>query len=113
MALDMGNLAEYVPHQRLGLTIYEIGILLHYYARCDDHEDLNRKPPIWSPTISEFMRLDLVEEGPEDLPGPKYRITARGRLYVEALRMVPLPEAVYMINWPTDPLCCKRNGPQD
>lgn len=68
---------------------YEIDILLHYYSRCEDHEDIVRDPPVWRPTMLRFIEQGLIEHSPGD--GVTYALTDRGKCYVEALQRVPLP----------------------
>ena len=80
------------------MTIYEMGILMHYHCRCIDHEDLDRQPPVWKPTIEDFLRRGLligISGG-----NMRYNITERGRVYVKALERVPLPEPSWTIRWP-------------
>ena len=83
------------------MTPYEIGVLLHYYARCDDHEDVRRKPPIWHPTIEAFIASGLLRYLPaserDDWVGATYEIGARGRAYCEALQRVPLPVQAWIL----------------
>lgn len=82
---------------------YEIGVLLHYYARTDEHPDSVRLPPIWSMTLRGFGELNLLETIPTPVRSgdPVFRITSRGRAYVEALILVPLPEPAWLVQWPT------------
>lgn len=77
------------------MTCYEIGILLHYYVKCEDHPDIERNPPIWRPTIDNFISHNLLEHNtraaaPGDV-APTYAVTERGRVFMEALQGVPLP----------------------
>lgn len=95
--------------RRRTLTIYEIRVLLHYYAQADDHPDYHAKPPIWSPTISWCMEVDLIREKPDN-DHVKYMIAPRGQLYVEGLMTIPLPEAVWMMQFPDEPLFTKRDA---
>jgi hypothetical protein len=81
------------------MTVYEIGIMTHYYAYGDDHPDILRRPPIWEPTIDRFLRHDLLALCDSKLERV-YDLTDRGRVYVEALKAVPLPQACWRVEWP-------------
>lgn len=72
------------------MTIFEMGILTHYYARVDDHPHLTCPPPIWAETIKWFLDNGLLqyEQGSQTRV---YGLTERGTTYVEALTRVPLP----------------------
>jgi hypothetical protein len=72
------------------MTIYEMGILMHYHCRVDDHPDRKRQPPVWTPTIESFFKEGLLESRPFG-EGPAYQITPRGRAYMDYLQQVPLP----------------------
>lgn len=80
------------------MSPYEIGILLWYYAHCDDHPDFDRKPPIWEPTIQSFFFSKLVRT--TGGTGPIFELTEKGTAYVESLKAVPLPVAVWTTRWP-------------
>lgn len=84
------------------MTPYEIDILLWYYARCEDHPDIQRNPPIWSPTMSSFLQHELIQ--PSDKNGIRkdmcYELTPRGVAYVEALQTVPLPRHQWVVDFP-------------
>jgi hypothetical protein len=85
------------------MTPYEIDLLLWYYARAEDHPDVERQPPIFQPTLEAFIAAQVLEpEQGWDGTGPAYKLTARGRAYCAALQRVPLPESTWIINWPTD-----------
>lgn len=79
------------------MTCYELGILIHYYGRADDHDDFTRRPPVWQPTIDAFLDnglLTLNQQIPTalDIPQTIYALTERGRVFVEqGLQRVPLP----------------------
>lgn len=78
------------------MTCYELGIMIHYYGRADDHDDLDRRPPVWQPTMDAFVSQGLLELNqrvpPPDTPQTVYVITERGRVFVEqGLQAVPLP----------------------
>lgn len=76
------------------MTPYEIGILLHYYARCDDAPEINA--PIGPETVKEFVDKGLLQYIPERDQAAhnpvKLRLTERGYVYVKfGLCKVPLP----------------------
>lgn len=83
------------------MTPYEIDVLLWYYARCEDHPDMVRNPPVWRPTIDGFKADNLLTSGEELCTrGTCYSLTERGTAYVEALQRVPLPTSRWVIEWP-------------
>jgi hypothetical protein len=71
------------------MTPFEIDVLLHYYTRPTDHEVLQRNPPIWTETRTRFVADGLLEVSSNRCTA--FKITDRGRAYVEALQRVPLP----------------------
>lgn len=76
------------------MTPYEIGILLHYYASARDPIEckFDMRAPMWRPTIDAFIKdLGLMELERSEMPRT-YRLTDKGRVYVEqGLMQVPLP----------------------
>lgn len=76
------------------MTPYEIGVLLHYYCRAEDHEDIDRQPPVWRPTILAFKAEGLLRDAvPDERNGGNltFTVTERGKAFCEALQRVPLP----------------------
>ena len=74
------------------MTPYDIGVLLHYHCTMHDHPDLERNPPIWRPSIQWFLEERLLESTVGGADDAAYRITERGRFYVDnGLCEVPLP----------------------
>jgi hypothetical protein len=65
-------------------TPYELGIILHYYCRVDEHE----QSPIFGETVLGLMSLGLMMRSTD----PLYALTDRGRAFVEiGLLQTPLP----------------------
>ncbi len=84
------------------MTPYEIYILLWYYARVEDHPDLARTPPIWTPTIDAFLQLGVLKRAlPPDYPAVQYQLTPRGHAYIDSLRRIPLPEQTWFTTYPS------------
>lgn len=89
------------------MTPFELSVMIHYYAHVDDHEAFSRNGPIWVETKTRFLAeflLELVPSG--EVRESAFRITPRGRAFVEALGMVPLPSLqsrapVWVMEWPT------------
>jgi hypothetical protein len=91
----------------------QICIVLHYYYSPEDWRDGE-----WNAGQGDIVRglagMGLLELDPRSHPiglGYKpgsYRITERGRIYVEALKAMPLPVQVWQI--PTPPLPSHNRG---
>jgi hypothetical protein len=79
------------------MTPFELDILLHYYGCADDHEVIEKNPPIWSMTLAAFIEEDLLTA---NLPGGEwhgqYRLTERGRAYIRMVLKVPLPVQLWV-----------------
>ena len=76
------------------MTPFELDILLHYYAICEDHPVVRNNPPIWKGTRDAFIETGLMEVRLENDPHYQcctYRLTERGNAYIEAVLSVPLP----------------------
>ena len=73
------------------MTPLEIDIMLHYYARADDYRQGDFDAPAVRQAIDIFRGpLNLLEPA-EDKSYANYRITERGKVFVQALMNVPLP----------------------
>lgn len=89
------------------MTPFELSVMIHYYAHVDDHEAFARNAPIWAETKTRFMADELLELVPSgEVREAVFRITPRGRAFVVALGMVPLPHLQsrapkWMMEWPT------------
>jgi hypothetical protein len=72
----------------------EIEILLHYYCLPTDYRDGDFSAPAVKNAIERFRdELNLLEptQSMDVYHDPHYRITERGRVFVEALCNMPLP----------------------
>ena len=74
------------------MTPLQIEMLLHYYSRADDYRDGDFSAPAVREALEGFKRDELLAADQADPPRTCYVITERGRVYVEALRAVPMPE---------------------
>ncbi len=76
------------------MTPLEIEIILHYYARANDYRDGDISAPSVRETIDRFLEdEDILGSYPPCPESPrKYHLTERGRIFVEALCALPLPE---------------------
>lgn len=85
------------------MTPLELEILLHYHARTDDYRDGDFSALAVRRAIDKFRdRENLIEEWPmaeKQLAQAHqcYRLTQRGRVFVEALKEVPLPQQVWVM----------------
>ena len=86
------------------MTFLEIKMLIHYAVSGTDYRDGDFSAPAVRHTIDvfrgEFGLLESIEEEEHDGTTkllPMYRITERGRVFVEALARVPLPEQAWVM----------------
>src|SRR5687768_9167382 len=82
----------------LAVSPYEINVILHYYSRVGDHDDMERNPPGWGQTMALFTDNGLIRRAVyRDERHPRcYELTERGTAYCEALQRVPLPVQVWV-----------------
>jgi hypothetical protein len=82
------------------MTPYEVGILLHYYGHARDPVEgqFDMRAPIWRPTITWFINMGLIEHDKSEGTMRSYRLTDKGRCYVEdGICNVRLPEPKWHI----------------
>lgn len=83
------------------MTPFELDILLHYFACADDHPVVHRNPPIWPETRDAFIAEDLMADNlPDSGRTATYRLTERGRAYIEFVLAVPLPVNTWQLPQP-------------
>ena len=75
------------------MTPLLIEIMLHYHCRADDYRDGDFRAPAVREGI-DWLRDDakMIEHQSGDRTN-MYRLTERGKAYVEYLQMIPLPTA--------------------
>lgn len=78
------------------MTPFEIEIMLHYYYRPRYFRDGDFSAPASRSALESFCENGLLREAPVNA-GALYEITERGRVYVEALKSVPLPIQVWIM----------------
>lgn len=74
------------------LSPYVLRILMHYYARADDHEDLAPNPAIWRESVDWLKAMNLMT--PRFGGDNAYMLTERGEAFVQAILTTPLPVEV-------------------
>ncbi len=80
------------------MTPFELDILLHYYAIREDHPVVDRQPPIWPETCDAFLNEGLIEIIPVvQRQYCTYRLTERGKAYIEHVLAVPLPVVKWVL----------------
>ena len=83
------------------MTPFELDILLHYYTRCEDHEVVHRHPPIWPETRAALFNEGVIERVPKSSLTENYtctyRLTERGKAYIEYVLAVPLPVVKWVL----------------
>jgi hypothetical protein len=72
-------------------SLLEINILSHYYAFRRDYDGRSEGSPAHQHTIKKFLLLGLLEMNHSDVGGI-FRITAVGKMYIERLKSIPLPD---------------------
>lgn len=72
------------------MTPLQLEILLHYYAKADDYRCGDFGAPSVRDAIEHFKREELLESDPTQQRC--YTLGERGRVLVEAVLSVPLPE---------------------
>jgi len=84
------------------MTPLQIEIMLHYYAMGDDYRECDFSAPAVREAIDNFILVTemLRASTPEEGYDPAYRITDKGRAYVDYLCSVPLPAVKYVIEYP-------------
>jgi len=75
------------------MTPFEITFLLHVYAIGEPFE--YEGTPAGRSTVSYFLDQDLITRNPKSHSG--YSVTRKGLAYVDALKSIPLPVAVWTI----------------
>jgi DNA-binding PadR family transcriptional regulator len=79
------------------MTPNDIEVMLHCYISPEPHP--RQDAPAVQDSLQRCLLKGLIvrkEEGPDDV----YEVTEGGRLYIEALRNVPLPERVTVWRMP-------------
>ncbi len=74
------------------MTPLEIEMLLHYYSRTNDYRDGDFSAPAVRNALEWFKREEFLATDKAEPPKTCYVIAERGRVYVEALKSVPMPE---------------------
>ena len=84
------------------MTLLQIDIMLHYYARTEDYRFGDFSAPAVREAIDSFVLVTemLRASTPEEGYDPAYRITDKGRAYVDYMCSVPLPTVKYVIEYP-------------
>ena len=82
------------------MTPLELDILIHHYGRATDFRDGDFSAPAVRDAIDRFRDVDnLIETIPNEEKGLRgracYRLTERGRIFVEHLQSIPLPEPTW------------------
>ena len=74
------------------MTPLEIEIMLHYYCRCDDYRGGDLSTPAVKSALTNFVDNEFLEWRRVEVADvgaaltSAYKITERGRVYVEALK---------------------------
>ena len=76
------------------MTPYKLDILLHYYAIAEDHPATRGEQKIWQHTYAWFKDQNLMELAPPEKEPSyiHYKLTSRGKAYIQHLLSCPLPE---------------------
>lgn len=77
------------------MTPFELDILLHYYARADQHRVVRENPPIWERTKVDMIKEELLK--PSSFAAETFEIGERGKAYIEHILSIPLPVKQWVI----------------
>ncbi len=90
------------------MTPLEIGVLLHYYTTPGDYAgvsnvfDYHCPPGPWQECLRKFIDSGLLRETlPDEVSTQRLHLAERGRAYVEAIMAVPMPQKVWVTEYPT------------
>jgi hypothetical protein len=73
------------------MTVNDIEVMLHYYCSPSPHPRIDA--PAVQDAISQFLAAGLLEYVKKDI----YEATEGGKMYVEALRKVPIPKRQWVL----------------
>ena len=75
------------------MTPFEFDILLWYRAHACDHKVTYDNPPVWEQTRQWFIEAELLEQvQTDDARQALYRLTERGRVFIDAALQTKLPQ---------------------
>lgn len=80
------------------MTPYALGIVLHYYARADEHSDAMRNPNSWQDNVDRLVDMGLIRPRRDTTNySGTYETTERGEVYVKAVLALPLPVQAWVM----------------
>ncbi len=85
----------------------DIDILMHYYITNVKHSQLGNAEHRKSHEA--FVGMGMLERVGPPCPPPgepeksEFRLTNKGKVYIEALMAVPVPVTMYVVKWPGEP----------
>lgn len=80
------------------MTPLKIEMLLHWYTTDTDPDiEGSAQHQAWTAFLEDMLIQSRLIG---DTAPAEYKLTARGRAYVEALLSVPLPKKTWVVEWP-------------
>ena len=88
------------------MTILELEILMHYYAYANEYRDGDFSAPAVRKAMVRHTFNSMLERVLKKLPcedlAEKYKLTDKGRFFVEHILKTPLPKEVISFEIPVD-----------
>lgn len=83
-------------------SLYAVEVLLHYHYSPEEHEGAANGSVAWRTVITFLLEEQLLSvRVPPSAYGATYETTARGKVYIEALRNLPLPVEIHRWEMPS------------
>lgn len=83
------------------MTPFELEILLHMYCTPTNPPAFERRPPILVETLASFVHENLIEDAPPEEKGHQdycdFRLTERGKAYIQHVLAVPFPVVKWVL----------------
>lgn len=80
-----------------GLTPLHLEIILWYNSRADDMENLHAS------AVHEYLHWLISQDiitGEDSIPTRSYKLTERGRVFLDAILSLPFPVQKWEMQWP-------------
>lgn len=83
------------------MNIVTLELLFWYHVRCEDHPRLNLSVPAVMEGMHFLLQNELIQTQIKTKENSaSYTTTARGRVYIEAIKKLPLPVKAWVMPVP-------------